>query len=381
MVQNLLITIALLVPMDAPQLLTKSAFEKGLDHPVTATRTGISIRECLSDFSHEYQMAIHLDRRIDPGSLINVQWNRTWTDDAIRQLAHQVNADISVVADTVVIAPVESAAKLRTRILLVQEQLNDVAKSDAQRRLELNRRRLISWDELSTPREILTGIASRSKVSIENLDAVPHDLWATGSIAYANTSEALVLILHQFDLEPKWLSGNSIRIVPATAEPMISESHLLKGTTRAAVEEAVQERFPDLKATWSGKKMTFRGLVEEHEAVAVLTGERRERKRSTTSETPVPLSRRRFTLKMVRQPFLGLMGVLQKQGFKVEFDAQAFQAAGIDLEQKVSLEFKDATLEELLQAGCSEVGCSFELVPTDAGLPSIMLIAQPMSED
>ena len=77
------------------------------------------------------------------------------------------------------------------------------------------------------------------------------------------------------------------------------------------------------------------------------------------------LNRERYTLKMKNTPASALLkelGTPARGQLKFEFDADEFQAAGIDLDKLVSLEVKEATIEELLRATFDPLHVKFEIV-------------------
>jgi hypothetical protein len=51
----------------------------------------------------------------------------------------------------------------------------------------------------------------------------------------------------------------------------------------------------------------------------------------------------------------------RQPAYQFEYDAAALQQAGIRLEQRISLDVKEATLEELLRTALSQVRLGFEI--------------------
>ena len=157
-----------------------------------------------------------------------VEDRRDRRDERVAQLRHALlepECDAPVRRDEP-LAPEQRAQKMsRKRVqhldmytgqdLICRPIEEEIITAAPARQFQLLRRFPVTWEMLATPRELLRETAERYQLTIENPEAVPHDLWAAGGIAYANAAEALMLVLVQFDLEFEWLSPHAVRIVPA----------------------------------------------------------------------------------------------------------------------------------------------------------------------
>ncbi len=64
-------------------------------------------------------------------------------------------------------------------------------------------------------------------------------------------------------------------------------------------------------------------------------------------------------MKVVRKPAIDVIRSLQANQVPVEYDAAALAAAGIDLNQKISFDVQQATIDELFKAICEPLGVDY----------------------
>ncbi len=357
----LLVIPAISLGQEGVKFRRESRFQDAINRPLTANGERAKLRDYLQRLSENREVAVLLDRRIDPSQRITIAIDAKSFEGGIRMLVNQVKADVTVAGDTLVVGPPETIRNLRTRIVVSRDELNSVKNLSPKQQFAILRRHEVRWEDLTSPREILTKISDRYQVKIENLDFVPHDLWAGGTIVYPNFVESLTIVLTQFQLSFEWVDQKTIRIIPEAPNVAIERSHRPKGMTLDEAISIVKQEASHLKVMKTGRELTFSGRIEDHEAIAVLIGERPPPRRSPTTSKTTPLRDRRFTLNMVRKPFGSLMATLQSQGIEVRYDAQTLNDAGIDLAEKISLELKQATIDQLLNESCEKVGLAYEI--------------------
>ena len=321
------------------------------------------LREFLNELTSERPIAVLLDRRIDPSQKVSTNLSVDYFDDGIQQIAEEIGADISIIADTIVIGPPETTRSLRTRVALLREELKQSSLS-VKRQFALLREIPIVWEDLATPQELLESTAKKYDVTIENIDEVPHDLWAAGAISDANFPQAMTILLSQFNLSFEWIDESSVRIVPAPTDSFVTETHRPKGMTVAEASKLVRQSLTHAKVRIDNETLKVTGTIEDQERVAELIGRRPPRVRPVSQLDPNSVANRRYTLTMVRQPFGGLLQLLQQNELTLKYDADKFQAAGVDLKQKISMKFEQATLEQMLDEACKQVGLDYRISGT-----------------
>jgi len=342
------------------KFLTGNEFTRQLNRPLLANLDYSPIRQVLNRFSEERRIAVDLDRRIDPSQLVLVDLQTSYFDEGIRVLATRLSADVVVLADMVFVTTPVTAQTLRTRIALAEKKLEELPKSSFARQVELSRKVPWHWKDVTSPRDLLVEFANRFEVRIENPEAIPYDLWAAGDVPHANFVSGVLLIAAQYDLDFEWHDTHQIRLVPQAPEPVIEQEHPLRGRSLSQAMELIRNQFPHCQIQAVGERLQVTALVEEQEKIAVLLGNRSPRK-PTALVMDTSLANRRFTLRMQSRPFSELLNVLEKQGIQFERNSAQLNSAGIDLDQRITLELENATIEKLLTDACSPLGLAYQV--------------------
>ena len=347
-----------------PPRIVSTKLEKTLDQAFSPSWNNVELRTILRSISRAGQIAILLDRRIDPTVILAVDFNNQTIRTGLEEIAERVSAGATVAGNTVMIGPPESMAKLRTLVKLRFDELSDKSlKLPKRRRFNLSRRRTIHWNDLDRPRDLIQQIAARYRLEIRGLEKVPHDLWAAATLPKVNCGEALSLILIQFDLTFAWTErAAGIEIVPVPQHVAIEKAYQPRGKTAKAAVRQWQQFIKGLQAEVKGERVIVRGTVEQHEAVRDLLKPSRKRKRSKAASRPIPLRQQMFTkARFIRQPANAILKKLQSDGIIVKYDAKLLDAAGIDLNQQITVDVKRVTADELFQAICDPLGLKFSI--------------------
>lgn len=329
-----------------------SKYRDALREPLAATWDNVEPRSLLRRLGEDRQLAILLDRRIDPSTPVTLSLAGEPLQTGLDRLAATMSATVSRPDNVVYFGPPESARWLRTAIEQHDSALHDPATNIPERRqLDLSARHTIHWQDLDTPQDVLSLIAKRHQLTIENLEAVPHDLWASATLPQVTAAEALTLVLIQFDLDWEWQpGGNAVRIVPWREPPLIERRYKPRGKLTAAQLLADwQGTDPDLAARIDQNEVVVLGRIEDHEALQAKLSAGITGRTLPPGEAPTPLRRRLFTLKVENVPVSAIMRELEKSGVMFVYDADKFRAAGIDLNRPVSFDAQKAPADEFLK--------------------------------
>ena len=338
--------------------LTGGAFDRSIARPVMITRENVPLRPILRQLAEQREVAIYLDRRLDPSHPVRALVSSSSLTEALEDIVDPLHAGVSVIADTLYIAPSSTARSIRTLAVIREEELRRESGVAPLRQRDLLRRRATAWPDLAEPREILEAVADRYGLTITGINRIPHDLWASGRVAAGNAPETLLLVLMPFDLAFEWEPGAAgVTIVPIPESIQICREHRPRGLSPRQAVERIAESRPALQARVANGMVEVCGTVEDHEELEYLIGGK-PRPRSQAPELQ-PIQERRFTLRIVRQPASVLFRTLRAQEIDVEVDDEALQAAGIDLDQKISLELKQVTADEFFTAIGKELGLAF----------------------
>ncbi len=347
-----------------PKLEFGAKFRAELDRSMSASWSNVSLRSIFRRISDQRKVAILLDRRIDPTPELEIDIANLSLLAAIEHIATQSSAAVSVVGNTLYVAPPARAARLRTLVELQSIELFKESSTLSKRRyFNLVNRQMFHWNDLDQPSELLRRIAKTYKLEIHGLDLIPHDLWAGATLPKVNAIEALSLVLIQFDRTFTWTKRmRGIRVVPIPAKIAIEKKYVPRGTTSVAAVRKWTAAIRGLQAEPKGGVVVVRGTVEQHEILSDLLRPREKRKKSVGSAGPTPLHRRTFTYRTRNVPIRAIMRELEKKsGMVFTFDHNALASAGIDLDKKISIELRNASAEKLLEEIFGRLGLTFSI--------------------
>ncbi len=351
---------------EAVSPLTGHAFAQALEQPFAATWENVDLRRITRRITATRGTTLLVDRRLDPSRQHSLTANGEPLGTFLEQLAEKGGGSLSVTSSVAYLGPTEAALKLRTLIFMRQNELSvDEKGIPRARRAELSQSSTFAWDDLSQPAEIVRHLAEQRHLEMEGAERIPYDLWAGATVPHATLAEALSLVLIQFDLTFEWLGrGERIRIVPAPEKVTFERGHLPgKGQTPAAAVAQWREQIPQLEARIAGAEVVVRGTFEQHEALDRL----RHGSVNAHAKKPPrlePLKQKRYNLRIKDKPVRVLLEALSEPAngqLTFDYDANALKQAGIDLEQRVTFEVKNATIEQLLKAALDPLKVAFEL--------------------
>lgn len=358
--------------MSIPLLVSLMAAQPApLDARITASWENVEVRKILRRLETQQQVSLLKDRRIDPSRKPKLALGLKPVREYLAEIAKQVDADIRFMADTAYIGPRSAAVKVLTLEALRLREMQTIASANG-RLADMVRRRSVSWEELDEPRGILTNLAKTYGLTIENPDVVPHDVWPAGSLRNARITEALTLLLIQFDLTFAWTNqGKSVRLVPVPDVVAIQQTYTprLKGTAaerRAIAAKLLAEwkqEIPGLEGKVLGRsgKISVQATAEQHATIAKLLDPRQAAPRKANGNDPLPINRREFTLRIENVRVRDLMTKLEESGIEFEYDAAALTAAEVNLNQTVKIDVTQADAKKFFTAMFSPLNLKFTI--------------------
>ncbi len=342
---------------------TGSLFRRELERPVNVIRTSVTVREMIARLGKLHQVAILLDRRIDPDRIIDVQLTQTTLLEGLSLLAAQLDADIATVGSTVVIGPPQDVDRTLTLIRRMHDETRALHDPPAKpQAVDWSHRHTFAWEDLARPIDVLEVIADRGSVELEQADLVPHDLWAAGSLHDVTVPEALMLVLGQYDLACRISDdGRRAEIYREAGRITFEQRRTPRGMNAAEAADLVQREWPQAIVKVQGRQLHIEATALEHERIAESLNPARRRPEQTGDVSLGPLERRQFTFQVVRKPLSAVIRTLEANDMIVEYNAAALRAAGIDLDEKVSLKLEKASAAELFQALCEPLGIQYRI--------------------
>lgn len=259
---------------------------RNLATPISARWGDAPARQALERLGSETKTPIWIDRRVDARKEVTLAATSRPIAVLIDDLTSSLDLGAAAIDSVVYVGPTNSAATLPT----LAKQWRRGAPS------ALRKRSPLEWARLTEPRKLAEEIASSAGYSIENTEAIPHDLWPAGSTPPLAVGDQLTLLGLGFDL--RWT-------VTDRAKKTIRLEHIAARPPR--------------------KPATLASLVDSK---------------------PAPQGETRYTLRVVEQPIGPVLKQLATQ-LRRELDASIDAES---LNQRVSFEVQQATLEKLLEA-------------------------------
>lgn len=317
------------------------------DRPLTAAFENAELRETLRRLGPERQLAVLLDRRIDPNQTVTFSMQQEPLRKGVSRLAEDHGAELVLTDNVAYLGPPERARWLRTAIVQAERAMA----TEANKRLVPTRKR-IAWEDLATSRAILDQLGVTFQLKFDNPERVPHDLWAGATLPDVTPAEALTLVLIQFDLSWTWQpKTRRVTIIPWQEPELIERGFPHRGKmTLASVLEEGPARWPEVKFASRDKDILVRGRVEELEQIQKWLTGGLNRVGPGEGQPPTPLSQRRFTLSEKNVSARAVLKELEKSGAEIVLDEESLAAANVDLDRRVSVQVMKATIDEFLRA-------------------------------
>jgi hypothetical protein len=308
---------------------------------------GTPVRQALTTLAGTQGIAIMLDRRIDPASGIELSLHEVTVAEVIAQLAAQCDAAPRVLEAVVYIGPRAATAGLTT---VAAERRRAAQQLPPALVARLTAARPWSWEELAEPRGLLEELGREAEVTFDDAARVPHDLWPAADLPPLAWTDRLTLVLAGFNLTFELDAlGQRVRLVPMPVLTPVSGDYPVR---LPPSERAVLARlFPQAVFDDATGRVTLQDVPEEHERL-----QRWLERVATQRPRPRGASRTVMTLRVVQQPVEAILqAVAQRLGVAFEFEGEL----GERLRRRVSIDVRDATLDELLTAALEPAGLTF----------------------
>ncbi|MCH9652654.1 MAG: hypothetical protein K0U86_16305 [Planctomycetes bacterium] len=336
---------------DLPKYLTDRNFRRGLSKTFSASWSNVGIRSILQRVSSTQNISIILDRRIDPSLKLKLDIQNLTLEEGLQKLASLVHAKSAIVGSTIYIGPEKMVSKLETLLELKKEAFYKLANSHTNLKTRLRfltQRKTFHYQDLDQPSEILKRISEAYQIKIKNDKLVSHDLWSSGTLSAVNVNEALSLILIQFNLTYRWeQQATQIQLIPIPDTVTIEKTYSPRGKSVAYVINDLKKTFPDLTMIPSGKSITISASKEYHDKIEQLLNPRTNSRISKPQKVdPVPIQRRKFTLRVKKIPLNAIMKKLEQSGIEFEYVESQLVSAGIDLSKQIDISVNGANAQE-----------------------------------
>lgn len=335
------LAVALTAP--PPPLMAQNASVSQRTASVQFTWRDAELRPSLERLVATHETGLVLDRRLDPLLQVSLDQPASPLDVAIQQLADAHDWGLSRLPRVLYLGPETTTRELATVLALQQEK---VAKLPDPVRKRWITRRNSSWPELTEPRKLVENWAVERKITLQQTERIPHDLWAAQKLPTLSFLEQLIVALAGFDLSVEVDETGTAQIVPLPRDAQWIRAYRIP--TRLSVPEELPLREPRNQIEPQGNEWVVRGSAEFHEWVkAEIASKQRPKspRRPEVSSRPRSIAQQRFTLTVRQQPLGDIVEAIARQTqSRVDWQngTEAYRA-----EQR-TVATQNATFEELM---------------------------------
>jgi hypothetical protein len=333
--------------------LTGRALNQHLSDPVDLVWSDNPLRDALASFARVQNIAVLLDRRIDPSRKMTLSLKQSLLSDSLVAIAMTGEMGVTLAGPVAYFGPTETTDRLRTLIYVREEESRRLPPAAAAAFFQA---KPLAWEDFAQPREIIAQIAKDARLTVTGLERIPYDRWAAADLPTMTLAERLTLVAMQYDLTfTMALGGRNVEITPIPADIRLARSYP-GGPNPSDAAKRIAELAPHADVSVDGGKVVVRGMLEDHERIETPHQSTRNNAASRSAE----LNDKRFTLTVAEKPIGPLLKQLAKQiGLELQMDEAAIGEAGAALDARVSFKVEDATIDELLQAAIKETPLKF----------------------
>ncbi len=296
---------------------TGPQFQQTLAQPIDAFWSNSPLRAAIAGLSRAQQVAILIDRRVDPDQKLSLSVKDVPLQTVLQMIADRCGLGVSRLGAVVYVGPPSAAGRLRPIAAAFGQAVQQLPTA-AQRKFF--QAKAFAWEDLSSPRDLLTRLGQQNGVEISGLERMPHDLWAAADLPPLSLVDRLTLVAAQFDLTFK-IAADGTRLELAS----IPDNLPLRPENRAAGSPGHASSKPP------------------------------------TTEKAVNVEWMHIDRLTVRAEPLGpvLRQLAQRLGLELKIDERAIRQAGISLDQRVSVTVENATVDEVLRELLKPAGLRF----------------------
>jgi len=336
-----------------------TSLEQRLRTPVDVFWSGTPLRQAIVSLAENQRAAVLIDRRVDPGQKLDLEWNDLPLGDIYRRVAESRQLGVVWLGPVAYFGPVQVTSRTRTLAELRRGEVRRLPAAAARKLLRPERMR---WDDFATPRDLLARLAAESRIEISGLEQVPHDLWAGADLPALSLVDRLTLVAGQFDLTFEMAAdASAVALVPVPDEVVLVRSYP-GGDDPQALADRWAALVPQSQVKVVAGEVFVRGWLEDHEQIAAAAQPPPPTRRPTSRSRRTSEGEKRFTVRDGKGPLGPVLEQLaDKLGLTLKIDREALQRADISLQQPISFSVDKATLEELFEAVLTPAGCTFRV--------------------
>ena len=294
-----------------------------LDAPITATWSGIGLREWASRVSQTAGLPVLVDNRLDPDTAIRLECREEPLLDVLERAAAVAGGEVAALESSIRIVP-RGLADLARRAEAARTAR--LASLPSRQRSVLDAPMPWQWPAGARPRDLVAAAATKAGIAVEGIAMVPHDHLPAMSLPEMTLAAGLDLLLADFDLRIDWQAAPAAARVP---------------TGRIIAIDAGLP--PPLATTTSGKPASGKPATAKPP-----TGKPPGRR--PLSKPKQAADAHTYSLQVAAPLEELLSAIATRLSLKLDLDRESLTRSGIAPREIVRATVKDASRDELLAA-------------------------------
>jgi hypothetical protein len=222
-----------------------------------------SARQFTLNFRKSPGVVILLDRRVDPDAPLTIDQPEMRLEWALREVALKQKMGLVIRTGFVYFAPQELCRWWPGQLDAIEKRVD---KLPAKPKQFWQAEAKLAWQEGAIPRE-LASLIGGAPLGVEELEKIPHDIWAAFEGPQLPRWERLAIICAGFDLVPEIAATGEVTLKPLIAEKTITSSISVLGAQVSDVMENARRYFPEARLSPRQGKLTIEGSFGEIEAI------------------------------------------------------------------------------------------------------------------
>lgn len=330
---------------------TGKALEEFNELAISAWWTDVEFRDRIMRFSVNQRRAIFLDRRIDPSQLVSLSLKNVTSERFLWSAAQQCGAGVCRIEDFYYIGPHETVSVLPA-------VCDQIRKTTSQKR----RASMVDWTKRATlvisgptePKQILATLAQENNFRINNIEAVPHDLWAEFELPRTSLQIRVAILLAGFNKSfERNADGTEINIVDM---PTVNKTEVtyrnLDDVSKLA--QQLRPKYPNLKISVKSKRLVASGEPSSIEKLGF---------ELTTSQIPIVSANAQqvYTLRQRSSRGSILATAAQIIKSKLTFD-RSDSGISDSLREQFEINAVDASPEQLINIALQGTDLTYEIL-------------------
>ncbi len=217
------------------------------------------LRDRLMAFSDAENIAVMLDRRVDPSTIVNLGIENKTVEQIFWRVGSAAKIGVCRIEDCYYFGPVDTIVELP----IAMETLSRQAKKVKSRsKVKWTVKRQVRTGTVVATKSLIEAIATKHGFTVNGLEKLPHDLWYSVSLPPTSVLAQMQLMLagfnKTFEIAP---DAKSITIIDFPQTESARRTFIV--AKKPANSKDLAKQFPDLKISFRSTAVTAKGPPQQ----------------------------------------------------------------------------------------------------------------------